>query len=92
MKRALMVVLVLAACGVAFSGVLVYREVFAGAAGCGAPAAGGTKILGLPACVYGFGMFLAILVSAALGLASGGTETVPAGEPESVGQPIGASR
>lgn len=70
MKRALQVVLVLAGCGIAFSGVLVYREVFAGAPACGA-AAGGTKILGLPVCVYGFAMFLAIAISAALGLVSG---------------------
>ncbi len=81
MKRALQIVLVLAACGVAFSGVLVYREVFTGAAGCGAPASGGTKILGLPACVYGFGMFAAILASAVFGLASSDREADVTSEP-----------
>lgn len=81
MKRALLVVLVLAGCGVAFSGVLVYRELFAGAAACGT-AAGGTKILGLPVCVYGFAMFLAILVTAAAGVVAGGRdESQPLGEP-----------
>lgn len=81
MKRALMVVLVLAACGVAFSGVLVYREVFAGGVACGAPASGGTKILGLPVCVYGFAMFLAILVSAIVGLSARADEPSLSGEP-----------
>ena len=81
MKRALQIVLVLAACGVAFSGVLVYREVFAGGAGCGLPASGATKILGLPACVYGLGMFLAIMTSAVLGLASSGGEAGVPNEP-----------
>ena len=81
MKRALLVVLVLAACGVAFSGVLVYRELFTGAAGCGSAATGGTKILGVPACVYGFAMFLAILASSVLGLAAAGADEELPAEP-----------
>ena len=70
MKRALQVILVLALAGVVFSGTLTYREVFALAAKCPSPGAPGT-ILGYPACVYGFFMYLAITVTAIVGLRAG---------------------
>ena len=70
MKRALLVILVLALAGLTFSGTLTYREVFASAAKCPSPGAPGT-ILGYPACVYGFIMYLAITVTAIVGLRSG---------------------
>jgi len=61
---------VLSLAGTLFSGVLSYRELFgAGLAPCPAPGAPGT-ILGYPACVYGFGMFVAMLIVSGLGLRS----------------------
>ena len=86
MRRALQAILALALFGTAFSGVLSYREVFgATAAACPAPGAPGT-VFGYPACVYGFFVYLAIAVAAALGLrvgaaADGGAEPVPARPP-----------
>ena len=70
MKRALQVILVFALAGLAFSGTLTYREVFASAAKCPSPGAPGT-ILGYPACVYGFFMYFAITVVAIAGLRAG---------------------
>jgi uncharacterized membrane protein len=72
MKRALQIILVFALAGLAFSGTLTYREVFAAAAKCPSPGAPGT-ILGYPACVYGFLMYLAITVVAIAGLRVGQT-------------------
>ena len=70
MKRALQLILVFALAGLAFSGTLTYREVFASAAKCPSPGAPGT-IFGYPACVYGMFMYLAITVIAIVGLWSG---------------------
>lgn len=70
MKRALLIILVFALAGLAFSGTLTYREVFAAAAKCPSPGAPGT-ILGYPACVYGFFMYLAITIAAIVGLRAG---------------------
>ena len=70
MKRALQLILVFALAGLTFSGTLTYREVFASAAKCPSPGAPGT-ILGYPACVYGFFMYLAITIIAIVGLRSG---------------------
>ena len=70
MKRALLLILVMALAGLVFSGTLTYREVFAAAATCPSPGAPGT-ILGYPACVYGFFMYLAITITAVAGLISG---------------------
>jgi hypothetical protein len=71
MRRALYVVLGISLFGVAFSGTLTYREVFAQtAAACPSPGAPGT-ILGYPACVYGFLMYLIIAGTALAGLLSG---------------------
>lgn len=70
MKRALQVIFLFALAGLVFSGTLTYREVFASAAKCPSPGAPGT-ILGYPACVYGFFMYLAIAGTAIVGLLAG---------------------
>jgi uncharacterized membrane protein len=67
MRRALQTILTIAVFGLVFSGVLTYRELFAGAAKCPSPGAAGT-VFGYPACVYGFFMYLVITVVAVLGL------------------------
>ena len=65
MMRALQVVLGISVFGAVFSGVLTYREVFgATAAACPAPGAPGT-VLGYPACVHGFFMYVATVATAA---------------------------
>jgi uncharacterized membrane protein len=67
-RTALRTILVVSLAGVGFSGMLTYLELFgAGGRSCPAPGAPGT-ILGYPACVYGFFMYLAIAVIAWLGL------------------------
>jgi uncharacterized membrane protein len=69
MKPALVVILLLGVAGLAFSGFLTYQELFADTgASCPSPGEPGT-VLGYPACIYGFLMYLAIVVVAALGLA-----------------------
>ena len=71
MKRALQVILGISLFGVVFSGVLSYQEVFArSVVACPAPGAPGT-VLGYPACVYGFFMYLLVATAAVAGLASG---------------------
>jgi len=82
---ALRLILGLSAFGVVFSGVLTYRELFGTTAlSCPAPGAPGT-VLGYPACVYGFFMYVAIAALSYLGLrearrtmGSEGRETSPA--------------
>jgi uncharacterized membrane protein len=70
MKRALQVILGVSVFGLAFSGVLSYQEIFARTAvSCPAPGAPGT-VLGYPACVYGFFMYLIVALTAAAGLLS----------------------
>lgn len=64
-KKTLQVILVLAIAGVLFSGYLSYYELFSpngctdAIVSCGEK---GFKIADLPACVYGFVMYLAILI------------------------------
>ena len=66
--RALQVILGVSVFGALFSGVLTYSELFgASAVACPAPGAPGT-VLGYPACVYGFFMYVGIAVISALGL------------------------
>ncbi|HET7458852.1 MAG TPA: vitamin K epoxide reductase family protein [Gemmatimonadaceae bacterium] len=69
-KRALRAVLAIAVLGIAFSGVLTYRELWGGGgASCSLGAGGGcTSLLGLPVCVYGLIMYVAIATLSALGL------------------------
>lgn len=67
-RRALQLVVGLALFGTVFSGALTYRELFARtAAACPSPGAPGT-VLGYPACVYGFFIYLTLTVIASLGL------------------------
>lgn len=74
MKRSLQLILTLSLLGIMFSGSLTYREVFAKtAAPCPSPGAPGT-ILGYPACVYGLVMYLAIAITATVGLVAGRRE------------------
>jgi uncharacterized membrane protein len=63
------VVLAIAVFGLSFSGYLSYQEIFAASRAASCPSLGrpGT-VLGHPACVYGFFMYLAIVTVAALGL------------------------
>jgi hypothetical protein len=71
MKHALQWILAISLFGVAFSGTLTYREVFAKtAAACPAPGAPGT-VLGYPACVYGLFMYALIALVAGVGLRAG---------------------
>lgn len=72
MKRSLQIILAIGLVGLAFSGYLTSREIFAPAASGTCPAVGepGT-ILGYPPCVYGFVMYLAIVVVAGAGLLAG---------------------
>ena len=71
MRRALQIIAIIGVLGLAFSGVLSYHELFgAGAGGCRVPGAAGT-VLGLPACIYGFFMYLAVTAVAIAGLRSG---------------------
>lgn len=82
MKRALLIILALGLAGLIFSGVLSYREVFVNPAGPTCPTVGrpGT-VLGHPACVYGFFMYLGVVGVAAAGLFGSGH--AKAGEAES---------
>lgn len=71
MKLALQWVFAISVVGVAFSGTLTYREVFAGtAAACPSPGTPGT-IFGYPACVYGLAMYLVIAGISGVGLWKG---------------------
>jgi hypothetical protein len=73
---ALKIIFALSLFGVAFSGVLTYRELFGTEAlSCPAPGAPGT-VFGYPACVYGFFMYVAIAAVSGLGLR--GTHMHPA--------------
>ena len=67
-KTSLRLILAVSLFGVAFSGVLSYRELFGvGAVKCPAPGAPGT-VFGYPACVYGFFVYLILSGLAAAGL------------------------
>lgn len=69
MKPALLVVLVLGIGGLVFSGYLSYVELFGETgATCPSPGSPGT-VFGYPACIYGFFMYLAVVIAATLGLA-----------------------
>ena len=66
-KRWIQAAVAISLFGALFSGALTYRELFQGAAKCPSPGAPGT-VFGYPACVYGFGMYTALLVVCALAL------------------------
>lgn len=68
---ALKIILWISIAGLLFSGYLSYTELFAGF--CGATALGlgsCTAVFKVPACVFGFFMYLAILIVVVLGLKS----------------------
>ena len=56
--------------GVLFSGYLSYTEIFNQVCGLGVLGTCGTKVFTLPSCVYGFVMYVAVLVVSILGLKS----------------------
>ena len=67
-KKSLQIVFVIAIAGLLFSGYLSYAELF-GTCEVGCPAPGGLgTILGYPACVYGFFMYLLLVIFSGLGL------------------------
>ena len=82
MWRALQLSFLLSVGGTLFSGVLSYQELFGQTAlACPAPGAPGT-LLGYPACVYGFFMFLTLAIVTGLGLRAGSRDAgVDVGEP-----------
>ena len=63
-KTALKTILILAIAGVLFSGYLSYSELFMKTC----PLGGCTNVLNIPACVYGFFMYLAVLIISIIGL------------------------
>lgn len=68
-RTALKIVFGLSLLGVAFSGTLSYLELFCNVpTSCPAIAPEGTPLLGYPACVYGFGMFVILAIISGLGL------------------------
>ena len=63
-KTSLLAVLIIGIVGVLFSGYLSFAELFQKTC----PVGGCVFVLGLPSCVYGFVMYLAIVMLSALGL------------------------
>jgi hypothetical protein len=78
MRRALQIILVVSLGGLAFSGYLSYRELFAPTpeAACTPIGEPGT-IAGYPPCVYGFFMYLGVAAIASVGLWRGRRRPVP---------------
>ncbi len=69
-RGALSVVFGIGVFGLCFSGYLSYLELFAKtSASCPSLGAPGT-VFGYPACVYGFFMYVAVVIIAAIGLSS----------------------
>lgn len=67
-RNALWIILIVSVAGLLFSGFLSFSELFSGSC----PLGGCRNLLGMPTCVYGFVMYLAIFVISILGL--GATE------------------
>lgn len=63
-KTSLKIILIISIAGVLFSGYLSYSELFAKVCASGAC----TSVAKIPACVYGFVMYLIVLVISVLGL------------------------
>ncbi|HEX7704074.1 MAG TPA: hypothetical protein VF403_25200 [Kofleriaceae bacterium] len=68
MKTLLVLILVIAVGGLSFSGYLSYRELFSSAPAQCTPVGPSGSVLGAPPCIYGFFMYLAIVVMAGLAL------------------------
>lgn len=68
-QTSLWIIFVIALFGMVFSGFLTYQEMFAQSlSSCGVSFGVAGQVFGIPACVYGFGMYLLIVIIAALGL------------------------
>jgi len=68
---ALKTIFIIALGGLAFSGYLSYGELFTGGCNLAGIKCGSTfSLFSLPACVYGFIMYLAVTIISALGLGS----------------------
>lgn len=65
-QTALKIILIISIAGLLFSGYLSYSELFAKAC----PLGSCTSVKGIPACVYGFFMYLVLLIVSILGLKS----------------------
>lgn len=63
---ALKIILVISICGILFSGYLSYGELIQKVC----PLGGCSYVLGMPACVYGFFMYLAVFIICMMGLTS----------------------
>ncbi|MDD5133078.1 MAG: hypothetical protein PHD81_02890 [Candidatus Nanoarchaeia archaeon] len=63
-EKSLIIILVISIVGLLFSGYLSYSELFSGVC----PLGGCPSIENIPACVYGFVMYLIVLVISLLGL------------------------
>lgn len=71
-KFALKIILIISFIGILFSGFLSYRELFLGSCSlnfisCGTQTG---PILGIPACIYGFVMYMLLFIVALLGYKS----------------------
>lgn len=69
MRPLLISLLVIGVAGLVFSGYLSYRELFAAAPVECAPLGQPGTMLGAPVCVYGFVMYLAIVILTSIALA-----------------------
>ncbi|MCX6751038.1 MAG: hypothetical protein NTZ83_06275 [Candidatus Pacearchaeota archaeon] len=70
-ESALKTILVISIAGLLFSGYLGYTELFAGFCGASKLGMGNcTNVLQIPACVYGFFMYLIVFIIAIIGLKS----------------------
>jgi len=68
-ERALKIILIISIAGMLFSGYLSYTELFAGFCGSAELGMGQcTNVFYIPACVYGFFMYLAVLIISLVGL------------------------
>ena len=65
-QAALQIILAISIAGMLFSGYLSYNELFKQSC----PLGGCSNLLGLPVCVYGFIMYLAVFIISLLGLKS----------------------
>lgn len=68
MKTSLLMILVVGICGLLFSGYLSYMELFAEGCGIGCSDSGSGLLFGVPVCVYGFIMYLSIVIMCIFGL------------------------
>ena len=63
-QMSLKIILALSVVGLLFSGYLSYSELFGGSC----PIGGCSSVAGVPACVYGFFMYLVVFIVSLLGL------------------------